>query len=234
MLNVDSINVFYEDLQALWDVSFSVDEGTLVAIVGSNGAGKTTTLQTVSGLLQPASGTIELLGNKIDDLSPHQILQRGISHVPEGRRLFPHLTVLENLEIGAYTSKARKKADDTMEWMFQLFPILKERRKQLAETLSGGEQQMLAIARGLMSRPKLLTLDEPSLGLAPYLVEEVFQTLEELNNQGVTILLVEQNVFSALELAHNAYVLETGRIILEGDGEKLLENDYVKKAFLGI
>lgn len=234
MLKVDGINVFYGDVQVLWEVSFEVDEGEIMVIVGSNGAGKTTTLKTTSGLLHPASGTIRFLGEKIDRVSPHRVVEMGIAHIPEGRRLFPYMTTLENLEMGAYTSRARGKRKENLEWVFELFPILRERKDQLAGTLSGGEQQMLAIGRGLMSGPRLLMLDEPSLGLAPMLVLEVFETVKRINEQGVTIILVEQNVHHALELADRAYVLENGRITLEGTGKELLENDYVKEAYLGL
>jgi branched-chain amino acid transport system ATP-binding protein len=234
MLVVDGINVFYGDLQALWDVSFKAEKGSITVIVGPNGAGKTTTLKTISGLLRPRSGSISFLGERIDNAPPHRIAELGISHIPEGRRLFPNMTVLENLMTGAYTRKAWEKRNETLEWIFQLFPILKERRNQLAKTLSGGEQQMLAIGRGLMSRPKLLMLDEPSLGLAPKLVLFTFNIVKQIHEEGVTILLVEQNVRQALELADKAYVLETGRIILEGEGKELLESEYIKKAYLGI
>jgi len=234
MLVVDGINVFYGDLQALWDVSFKAEKGSITVIVGPNGAGKTTTLKTISGLLRPKSGSISFLGERIDNVPPHHIAELGISHIPEGRHLFPNMTVLENLMTGAYTRKAWEKRNETLEWIFQLFPILKERRNQLAKTLSGGEQQMLAIGRGLMSRPKLLMLDEPSLGLAPKLVLFTFNIIKQIHEEGVTILLVEQNVRQALELADKAYVLETGRIILEGEGKELLESEYIKKAYLGI
>jgi len=234
MLEVDKINVFYGDLQALWDVSFEVHEGEKVVIVGANGAGKTTTLRTISGLLRPKTGEIRFLGQRIDRLPPHKIVELGIAHVPEGRRIFPRMTVMENLEMGAYIKRAREKFDDTLEWVFSIFPRLKERKDQIAGTMSGGERQMLAIARGLMSRPKLLMLDEPSLGLAPKLVLKVFEVVQRISEEGVTILLVEQNVRHALELADRGYVLETGRITLSGRGEELLENEYVKKAYLGM
>ncbi len=234
MLVVKGINVFYGDLQALWDVSFKVNKGEMVALVGSNGAGKTTTLKTISGLLNPRPGAISFLDKRIDKLPPHKIVELGIAHVPEGRGLFPLMTVIENLKIGAFTPQAWRKMDETLEWIFQLFPILKERKNQLAGTLSGGEQQMLAIGRGLMSRPKLLMLDEPSLGLAPKIVLSLFKLIEEINKEGVTILLVEQNVRQALELVDRGYVLETGKIVLEGRGKELIENEHVKKAYLGI
>jgi len=234
MLEVDNINVFYGDLQALWNLSFRVEKGEVAVIAGPNGAGKTTTLKTISGLLHPKSGSISFLGQRIDRVPPHRIVEMGISHVPEGRRLFPNMTVMENLKVGAYTPKAWEKRDDTLEWVFQLFPKLKERKDQLAGTLSGGEQQMLAIGRGLMSRPKLLMLDEPSQGLAPKLVLLTFNMIRNINEEGVTILLVEQNVRRALELADRGYIIETGRVSLEGEGEKLLKSKYVKKAYLGL
>jgi len=234
MLEVNNIDVFYGNLQALWDVSFNVEKGEKVVIVGSNGAGKTTTLRTISGLLKPRKGKIVFLGKRVDKMPIHKIVEMGIAHVPEGRRLFPYMTVLENLKMGAYVKRAWEKMDDTLEWIYQLFPRLKERKEQVAGTLSGGERQMLAIARGLMSRPKLLMLDEPSLGLAPKLVLRVFEMINKINEEGVTILLVEQNVRRALEMADRGYVLETGRIILEGSAGELMENEYVKKAYLGI
>ena len=234
MLEVKSINVSYGLVRVLWDVSFRVEEGEIVATVGSNGAGKTTTLRTISGLLRPSSGSIEFNGDGLDRVRSHSIVEKGIAHVPEGRRLFPFSSVLANLEIGAYTTGARKKIDESLEFVFELFPVLKERRRQLAGTLSGGEQQMLAVARGLMSRPRLLMLDEPSLGLAPILVGKVFEVLRELNDRGVTILLVEQNVSSALSLCNRGYVLENGRIVLEGSGQELLNNPHVKEAYLGV
>jgi branched-chain amino acid transport system ATP-binding protein len=234
MFELNKLNVFYGDLQALWDISFKVEKGEIVVIVGSNGAGKTTILKTISGLLHPKSGMINFLDKRIDKHPPHIIVNLGIAQIPEGRHLFPYMTVLENLEVGAYTPRAREKKDQTIEWVYQLFPILKERKNQLAGTLSGGERQMLAIGRGLMSRPKLLMLDEPSLGLAPKLVLQVFDIVKKVNEEGVTILLVEQNVRHALEIANRAYVLETGKITLEGTGKKLLSSDHVKKAFLGL
>jgi len=232
MLKINKINVSYGKLQVLWDVSFEVNKGDITAIIGPNGAGKTTILKTIAGLLKPLSGSITFMNEKIDGISPNKIVKRGISLVMEGRKLFPKMTVLENLEMGAYTKWDERF--DMLEKIFQIFPILKERKNQLAGTLSGGEQQMLAIARALMSRPKLLMLDEPSLGLAPKLVLQIFDLVKEINDNGVTILLVEQNVKHALELASRAYVLENGRIVLEGKGNELLENEHVKKAYLGI
>lgn len=234
MLEVNGISVFYGSLKALDNVSFKVNKGEIVALIGSNGAGKSTTLNTVSGLLCPASGSIQFLGNEISGLPSHKIVRMGLSQVPEGRRLFPFLTVLENLEIGAYTKEAREKMKDKLEWVFQLFPVLRERRDQLAYTLSGGEQQMLAVGRALMTGPQLLTLDEPSIGLAPLVIRRIYNTLEELNNQGITLLLVEQNVPLALKLADRAYVLENGKITLEGTGEELIKNEHVIKAYIGL
>lgn len=234
MLEVNGINVFYAKVQALWDVSFKVDEGEMVTIVGANGAGKTTILKTISGLLHPSSGAMKFLGKRIDKLPSHKIVEEGISHIPEGRGIFSILTVLENLKMGAYTAKAWKERDRTLKSVYKLFPILSERKNQIAGTLSGGEQQMLAIARGLMSKPKLIMLDEPSLGLAPKLVMKTFELIKEINDEGVTILLVEQNVQQALELAERGYVLETGKISLEGKGKELLGNELVKKAYLGL
>ncbi len=234
MLEVQNLQVFYGDVQALWDVSFAVQPGEIVTLVGSNGAGKTTTLKTISGILRPAVGRVCLEGQDLGPLPPHEILARGIAQVPEGRRLWPHMTVLENLELGAYTAAARRGAAQSLEWVLALFPRLGERRGQLAGTLSGGEQQMLAIARGLMSRPRLLRLDEPSLGLAPLLVEEVFRIVREINGQGMTVLLVEQNLRQALEVAHRAYVLEAGRVTLSGPSGEVLANAHIRAAYLGL
>ena len=234
MLKVNNLNVLYGKLQALWDVSFRVEEGEIVALVGANAAGKSTLLNSISGLLRPASGTIEFLGKEINGLAAYQIVEAGISQIPEGRKLFPSMSVRENLELGAYTKQAWDKRDETIEDIYQLFPILKERIKQQARTLSGGEQQMVAIARGLMSRPKLYMLDEPSQGLSPVLVSEVFDIINNLHEHGTTILLVEQNVERTLEVADRAYVLENGRIVLEGKGKELVENKHIKKAYLGL
>jgi len=234
VLEVNGINVFYAKVQALWDVSLKVEEGEMVTVVGANGAGKTTLLKTLSGLIRPTSGTIKFLGKRIDQLPAHEIVEEGISHIPEGRGIFSSLTVLENLKMGAYTAKAWKERDETLKLVYKLFPILSERKNQTAGTLSGGEQQMLAIARGLMSKPKLIMLDEPSLGLAPKLVMKTFELIKEINEEGVTILLVEQNVQQALELAERGYVLETGKISIEGKGKELLGNELVKKAYLGL
>lgn len=234
MLEVKNIDVSYGLVRVLWDVSLRVEEGEIIATVGSNGAGKSTTLKTISGLLRPSSGSIEFKGERLDRTRPHAIVEKEIAHVPEGRRLFPFSTVLANLEIGAYTKRARERIGESLEFVFELFSVLKERQRQLAGTLSGGEQQMLAIARALMSRPRLLMLDEPSLGLAPIIVNKVLEVLKELNDRGVTILLVEQNISSALNLCHRGYVLENGRIVLEGSGQELLNNPHVKEAYLGV
>jgi branched-chain amino acid transport system ATP-binding protein len=234
MLTVTGIDVSYGDLQALWDVSLKVEKGEIVSIVGSNGAGKTTTLKTISGLLKAKRGTINFLGQDIEKMPPHNIVDLGIAQIPEGRRLFPLFSVLENLKMGAYTRRAYSKRNETIDWVFQLFPVLKERKDQPAGTLSGGEQQMLAVARGLMSKPTLLMLDEPSLGLAPMMVLSVFQMVEKINSEGITILLVEQNVRHTLELTDRGYVLETGRITLEGTGKELMDNEHVRKAYLGM
>jgi len=234
VLEVDNIDVYYGELQALWGVSLHIEEGEFISLVGSNGAGKTTTLRTISGLLTPRRGKIIFAGKDVTGWPPHRIAQEGLAHIPEGRQLFPRLTVLENLKMGAYTPRARERFDETLEFVFTLFPRLKERRDQIAGTMSGGERQMLAIARGLMLRPKLLMLDEPSLGLAPKLVQRVMDTLRRLHEEGLTILLVEQNVRYALELADRGYVLETGRVVMEGGGKELLEDPRIKKAYLGL
>jgi branched-chain amino acid transport system ATP-binding protein len=234
MLKVSNINTFYGKLQALWDVSFQVDEKEIVALVGANGAGKTTILNTISNLLHLASGAVEFLGRRIDKIPAYRIVEIGISHIPEGRKLFPDMTVRENLELGAYTHPAWDGKEEMVEQVYQIFPRLKERAGQLARTLSGGEQQMLAMGRGLMSRPRLCMFDEPSSGLAPLLIKEVFETIKALRQQGTTILLIEQNTQRALEIADRAYVLENGRIILQGKGEELLQNNHVKVAYLGL
>ena len=234
MLEVSNINTFHGKAQALWDVSLRIDEKEIVALIGANGAGKTTLLNTISGLLRPASGSVEFLGKRIDGLAPHNIVELGVSHVPEGRRLFADMSVHENLEMGAYTSEAWKRKEETLEQVYQVFPALKERGGQLARTLSGGEQQMLAMGRGLMAKPRLCMLDEPSYGLAPRLLLEVFQVIKSLREQGITILLIEQNVRSTLEISDRAYVLENGRIVLEGKGKELLQEELIRKAYLGL
>lgn len=234
MLKVSHIDVYYGKVQAIWDVSFHIDSAEIVSLVGANGAGKTTLLKTLSGLLHPASGTIEFNGTQIQNLHPHQIFGYQIVHVPEGRKLFPYMTVMENLKMGSYFPTIRRNRSEMLKWVYSLFPILAERKNQLAITLSGGEQQMVAIARGLMAKPKILLLDEPSLGLAPLLVKTIFEAIERVNREGVTILLVEQNVNEALSLANRAYVLENGRITMGGTGKDLLNNDHVREAYLGI
>ena len=234
MLEVSNIDTFYGKAQALWDVCLRIDEQEIVALIGANGAGKTTLLNTISGLLRPASGSVEFLGKRIDGLTPHSIVELGISHVPEGRKLFPDMTVRENLEMGAYPYHAWKRKEETLQQVYQVFPALKERERQLARTLSGGEQQMLAMGRGLMSRPRLCLFDEPSYGLAPLLVAEIFRIIQGLRDQGITVLLIEQNVRHTLEIADRAYVLENGRVCLEGACDELLQSDYVRKAYLGL
>jgi len=234
MLKVDEISVFYGDLQVLWDVSFEVKEKEIVVLIGSNGAGKSTTLITISALLTPKKGTIEFNGTRIDHLPPNKIIEHGIVHVPEARRLFPEMTVEENLIMGSLYGEAKRKRYETMDYVYSLFPRLKERKKQTAGTLSGGEQQMLAVGRGLMSLPKLMMLDEPSLGLAPFLVQEIFTIVKQINEAGVTVLLVEQNVRQTLAIADRVYVLENGRIVLQGTGKELLNNEHVKTAYLGV
>jgi branched-chain amino acid transport system ATP-binding protein len=233
LLETDNISVFYDSIQALKSVSLKVDEGELVTIVGSNGAGKTTTLLTISGILRPRTGTVRFQGEDISSTAPHELVRRGISHCPEGRQIFTGLTVAENLMMGAYHRHDRAGVARDLEWVHTLFPILARRRGQAAGTLSGGEQQMLAMARALMSRPKVLLLDEPSLGLAPLLVDRIFTVIEQLRQGGVTILLVEQNAFQALRIADRAYVLETGLIKLQGPAHELATNDEVKRAYLG-
>lgn len=234
MLTVKGIDVFYGDLQVLWDVSFEVREKEILVLVGSNGAGKSTTIRTLSSLLTPKKGSIEFNGIRLDRLPPYRIIEHGIVHVPEGRRLFPEMSVEENLIMGSLHGEAKAKRRQTLECVYGLFPRLKERRKQMAGTLSGGEQQMAAIGRGLMSLPRIMMLDEPSLGLAPLLVQEIFTIIKKVNQDGVTVLLVEQNVTQTLKMCHRAYVLENGRVVLEGTGKALLENAQVKEAFLGI
>jgi branched-chain amino acid transport system ATP-binding protein len=234
MLKVDNIHVYYGEAEALRGVSLNVERGEMIAIVGANGAGKTTTLRTIAGLIKPRKGVIELDGERIDKLPPYEIVKRGVALVPEGRGIFPEMTVWENLLLGAYTRKDRNEIMDNLKRVYELFPKLEERKKQLAGTLSGGEQQMLAIGRALMLNPKILMLDEPSLGLAPTLVQKIFEVLQLIHKQGTTILLVEQNVHWALNASDRAYVLENGRIVLEGNSRELLNSKYVKQAYLGI
>jgi len=235
MLEVDGIDVYYGDLQALWDVSITVEGKELAVICGSNGSGKSTLLKTVAGILKPKQGSIKFLGKKTDSIPPYKTVGEGISLVPEGARVFPYTTVLDNLKLGAYIAKEKEKVKESLKFVYEIFPILKEREKQLAGTLSGGERQMLAIGRALMSEPKLLLLDEPSAGLAPLLSASVFEVIKEINKgKGTSILLSEQNLHQALKLADRAYVLETGRVVLTGTGEEVLNNDMVKKAYLGL
>ena len=233
MLAIEKLQVAYGKGQALWDVTLGVPDGEIVALVGANGAGKTTLLKTVSGLLRRQSGCITYDGKHIEEASPPEIVQHGVVHVPEGRKLFPEMTVIDNLLMGAFTVPQSERPQ-RLERVFGIFPVLKERRKQIAGTLSGGEQQMVAIGRGLMGGPKLLMLDEPSLGLAPILVEEVFRVISEINRLGVTVLLVEQNTQNALSLAHKGFVMELGRIALSGSGNELLADSNVRKAYLGL
>jgi len=234
MLRVEKVEVAYGKLQALWGVSFDVNAGEIVALVGANGAGKTTLLKTISGLLRPRAGTIVLDGEHLERLGTVQIVERGVVHVPEGRKLFPEMTVLDNLLLGAFGRTARPRIQERLEQVYEVFPRLRERRRQLAGTLSGGEQQMVAIGRGLMAGPRILMLDEPSLGLAPIMVEEMFAVVERINAAGVTVLLVEQNTAHALDLAHRAFVLESGRVVLAGTGRELLANEGVRQAYLGM
>lgn len=234
MLKIDRLNFSYDDLKVLWDIDLEVHEGEIVTVVGANGAGKSTTLKNISRLVKPTSGTISFKGVDLHGLEPHEVVELGIVQVPEGRKIFPEMTVLENLRMGSYIKSARPDRDANFDRVFTMFPRLKEREKQLGGTMSGGEQQMLAIARGLMANPKLLLMDEPSLGLSPLFVKIIFEIVQEINRQGVTILLVEQNVYQSLRIAHRAYVLETGRVVLTGKGEELLNNEHVKKAFLGM
>ncbi len=234
ILNIENIDVFYDDLQVIWSVSFEVNRGEIVALLGSNGAGKSTILNTVSGLLTPASGSITFEDQRLDQVPAHKVIELGIAQVPEGRRLFPEMTVRENLIMGSLTPKAKAKRIESIEWVFRLFPRLQEREKQMAGTLSGGEQQMLALGRGLMSLPKLIMLDEPSLGLAPILVAEIFNIINRIQQEGVTVLVVEQNTRHTLQICHRGYVLENGRVLLEGTGQELLDNEHVKQSYLGI
>ncbi len=234
MLNIKNLHVYYGGIHALKGISLEVGEGKIVTLIGANGAGKSTTLRTISGIVRPREGQIIFEGQDITGLPAYKIVGRGIAMVPEGRRIFPELTVTENLLLGAHIRRDAEGVQKDLEWICGLFPILKERASQSAGTLSGGEQQMLAIGRALMSRPRLLLMDEPSLGLAPFLVKEVFKTIRRLHDEGTTILLVEQNARAALRIADYGYVLETGKIVLEGTGQELVHNDDVRKAYLGV
>jgi len=234
LLEIKNIDVYYGDVQIIFGLSLNVENGSVVSIIGSNGAGKSTTLKAISGLLSPAKGQISFNGELISILKSNHVVEKGVIHIPEGRRLFPLMTVMENLQIGAFPKRAQGKEDESLKLVFSMFPVLAERRDQMASTLSGGEQQMLAIGRALMSNPLLLMLDEPSLGLAPILIRDIFETVMEINKRGTTILLVEQDVQHSLSISDYAYVLENGRRVMEGDGEKLLSDQHVKKAYLGI
>ncbi len=234
MLNINNIDMSYGDLQVLWDVSFNVEEGEIIVLVGANGAGKSSILKTISGLQKVSKGSIELFGKSLTNILPEEIIKEGVVHVPEGRRLFNEMSVEENLFMGSLYGKAKEERMNTLEECYNLFPRLRERRTQLTGTLSGGEQQMVAIARGLMSLPKLLMLDEPSLGLAPVLVQNIFDIIKDINKKGITILLVEQNVQMTLKFCNRAYVLENGRVTLTGTGNELRNNQHVQAAYLGI
>jgi len=234
MLEVEKVFAAYGLVQILWDVSFQVKEKEIVSIIGPNGAGKTTLVRTIVGLIRAKDGTVRFKGENIEKLPSYEIVKKGITLIPEGRDIFPRLTVEENLSLGAYTVNDSETVKKTKEEVYQIFPVLKKKEKALAQTLSGGEQQMLVICRSLMSKPQLLILDEPSLGLAPIIVEKVLDTLEKINEDGVTILLVEQNIRDSLNIANRAYVLEEGKIIIEGEGRQLLSNDHIKEVYLGI
>ncbi len=234
MLEVDALSAGYGKVQVLWDFCLKVDEGEFVALVGANGAGKTTLLKTISGVMRPWSGTVSFLGKRIDTVHANDIVNLGLSHIPESRKLFTDMTVRDNLEMGAYPRRSWKRRQENLKWIYSLFPRLEERSKQLARTLSGGEQQMLAMGRGLMSKPQMVLVDEPSNGLAPLVVSEVFDILKSLHKEGITILLVEQNVRQTLNIADRAYVLENGRLALEGACSFLRETDHVRKAYLGL
>ncbi len=233
MLKVENLNVYYGMIHAIKDISLEVKQGEIVSLVGANGAGKTSTLQAISGMLKPKSGSVQYLEHDLLATPPHKIVQYGLAHVPEGRRVFAQMSVQENLEMGAFISKDKAKDQNNLKKVFEHFPRLEERKKQVAGTLSGGEQQMLAIGRAMMASPDMLLLDEPSMGLSPLLVKEIFKIIKELNEDGMTILLVEQNAKQALSISNRGYVLETGKIVLSGNAADLLENDAVKKAYLG-
>ncbi len=234
LLAMDDVRAGYGDFQALFNITLEIKTGEIVTLIGANGAGKTTTLRVISGLLRSQHGKLQFEGQDISKLPPHEIVIRGVSHVPEGRQLFPHMSVEENLALGAYISRVRPKLKEAMEEQFELFPRLKERRRQLAGTLSGGEQQMVAIARGLMTAPKLLLLDEPSLGLAPKIVEEVFAKIQQIGKSGLTVLIVEQNVVDGLSISDRGYVVENGGITLQGTPKELLGNEQIREAYLGL
>ncbi len=234
VLEINNIDVFYGDIQVIWRVSFHVNKGEIVALIGANGAGKSTTLKTISGILQPRHGQVLFENLPIYQMPPYKLIELGLAHVPEARRLFVEMTVEENLEMGSLRGQAKAERQKTKEMVFEIFPRLKERRKQRSGTLSGGEQQMLAIGRGLMSKPRLLMFDEPSLGLAPILVKEIFNVINRVREEGTTVLIVEQNVKQTLAIADRAYVLESGKLVLEGEGKALLDNEHVRAAYLGV
>jgi len=233
LLRVQNINVFYHDFHALWDVSLKVEEALVVSIIGANGAGKSTLLNTIAGVLRPFNGAIEFHNKKINGLMPYQAVAEGISMVPEGRRIFPRLTVLENLEVGCYIPKARQKKNEVLQKIYDLFPILEERKNQLSITLSGGEQQMLAVGRALMSQPRLILFDEISLGLAPLVIKNIYQTIKQINSEGITALLVEQDIQRSLKASHKVYIMQSGRIRLEGSPKELSQED-IRKAYFGL
>jgi branched-chain amino acid transport system ATP-binding protein len=234
LLKVEDISTQYGDIKVLWNASLAISSKEMVTMVGSNGSGKTTLINTITGMIHPTTGRIEFLGQPIHQFPPHKIVERGISLIPEGRKLFPDMTVLENLELGAYFPNARKKIPETLRWVFGLFPKLEERKAQLAGTLSGGEQQMVTVGRGLMSTPQLLLIDEPSMGLAPLVVAELFRTIRKINQEGVTIFLVEQNARLAMEISERTYVLENGRVVKEGKSKELMKDDGIRRAYLGL
>ncbi len=234
MLRVENIDAGYGDIQVLWDVSFRVGPKEFVVLVGANGAGKSTIMKTISSLISPSKGAVYFEDQRLDQVPPYKIIDLGIAHIPEGRQLFPEMTVKENLELGSLSPRAKGQRKQSLEWVLELFPRLRERQKQLAGTMSGGEQQMCAIARGLMSRPKMVLFDEPSLGLSPLLTQEIFRLARQIHDEGLTLLMVEQNVKQTLALCDRAYVLENGRIVMEGKGKEMLEDPKVKEAFLGI
>ncbi|WP_408008415.1 ABC transporter ATP-binding protein [Pseudalkalibacillus sp. A8] len=234
MLRLENINLFYGEIQALWDLSFTIEEGQIAALLGANAAGKSSTINTISGLEKPSSGRITFLGKEIHKMDPHEIVEKGIIQVPEGRKLFNYMSIQENLELGAYSKRAKKHYKENLKLVYDLFPILQERKKQLAGDMSGGQQQMCAIARGLMSNPKLLIIDELSLGLAPILVKKLLKALLDIKNTGITILLVEQNVQHSLQISNKAFVLENGRLALSGPASELVNDPHLKKAYLGM
>ncbi len=234
MLEVNNLNVGYHGIQVIWDVSFKVEDGEIVTFVGANGAGKSTILKTISGAIKPMSGRISFQNNQIENIPASKLVAKGLAYVPEGRRVFPYMTVRDNLELGAYTKNKKEEVEKNLEWVFELFPRLRERQKQMAGTFSGGEQQMLVIGRALMSAPNLMMIDEPSLGLQPTIVEHVYETIKTLQSQGITILLVEQNVLQSLSVAQRGYVLDNGRISMEGTSDELLNNEEIKRVYFGV